>query len=106
MRNEAVVNRLEVPRWLAEDVGPGEVYLLMRDHTHGNLRDDPFCAVIGCLNCGTVSYVTRMQLNGIIPFVCEDEECSTQFQINTAYNYDIADFPNNLFFEFSLASPS
>jgi hypothetical protein len=64
--------------WIPEQMGPGSIFVLENAGDMGDTMD-PYWAVLGCPECGTLGLVTRKQVVGLLPILCGSESCSAQF---------------------------
>lgn len=70
-----------VTEWLPEEMGPGSIFVLENAGEVG-AEDDPYWAVLGCPECGTLGLITRRQMRGLIPVICGSNQCPAQFMIS------------------------
>ncbi|HKW75827.1 MAG TPA: hypothetical protein VJN64_09905 [Terriglobales bacterium] len=70
-----------VTEWLPEEMGPGSIFVLENAGEVG-AQDDPYWAVLGCPECGTLGLITRRQMRGLLPVICGSNHCSAQFMIS------------------------
>ena len=59
----------------------GTVFVLENAGEVGE-KEDPYWAVLSCPSCGTLGFITRKQMAGLLPVICGSTHCSAQFFIH------------------------
>ena len=72
----AELNLLDV--WITEQMQPGTLFMLEQAGKLG-MAENPYCAVLACLSCGSLGLITRQQCIENESMVCGSQRCSAEY---------------------------